>query len=144
MLQYGRVMTNQPTRPRPRLLIAEDDDEMRRLLQIALRRDGYDVVALDSGSALLERLLERDDANLGVDLVVSDVRMPGLLGTDVLAVLRARGFTVPVILITAFCEDSLANEAARLGATALFSKPFDLDDLRTAVRCFLYRPTLPI
>lgn len=120
-----------------RLLLAEDDDEMRRLLQQALRRDGYEVVAVASGAALLERMIARDEASLDVDLVVSDVRMPGLPGTEVLRVLRARGCTIPVILISAFCEDSLASEAARLGATALFSKPFEVDDLRTAVRCFL-------
>lgn len=137
MLHQRHPMNTVQAKSRPRLLVAEDDHEMRRLLQQALRRDGYEVVALASGTALLERMIERDDEDLDVDLVVSDVRMPGLLGTDVLRVLRDRGCTVPVILITAFCEERLANHAVHLGAAALFSKPFDIDDLRTAVRCFL-------
>ena len=119
--------------PRARLLVAEDDREMRRLLVESLRRDGHEIESVGSGLALLAHV--RDGRSY--DLVVSDVRMPGRTGLEVLADARARGWPSPVLLITAFGDDTTLDEAARLGAIALFSKPFDMDDLRTAVLFFL-------
>lgn len=119
-----------------RVLVAEDDREMRRLLVESLARDGYEVDSVANGLAFLARVEE----GRVYDLVVSDVRMPGRTGLQVLADARARGWPSPVLLITAFGDDSTLDEAARLGAVALFSKPFDMDDLRTAVLFFLGSP----
>jgi DNA-binding NtrC family response regulator len=122
-----------------RVLIAEDDNQMRRLLVRALRRDGHDVDEVASGDELLHRLGTSELSRHGgpPDLLVSDVRMPGLLGTEVLAGLRDAEWTTPVILMTAFGDAALETEARRLGALAVFQKPFDVDDLRTAVDHFL-------
>jgi DNA-binding NtrC family response regulator len=71
-------------------------------------------------------------------LIISDVRMPGVSGLDVLATLRREDWSTPVILMTAFGDLETRAEARRLGAKALFDKPFDVDDLRTAVSWFLH------
>jgi DNA-binding NtrC family response regulator len=65
------------------------------------------------------------------DLIISDVRMPGYGGLDLLASLRHANSRVPVILITAFGSASTHAAAKRLGAFATLDKPFDLDDLMT-------------
>lgn len=120
----------------PRVLLAEDDHEMRALVAETLRRDGYDVIELESGLELrqwLERKLELHPEELP-DLVVTDIRMPGASGLEVLHWLRGREWCLPVIVITAFGDTDAHEEALRLGAVTLLDKPFDMDDLLIAAR----------
>lgn len=129
----GRASEELGMRP-PRIVLAEDDPELRRLIGSVLRRDGYDVLELVDGAQLLEYLVRQSDRNADApDLIVSDIRMPGCTGLDVLAGVRRRDWATPVVLITAFGDRDTHEEAERLGAVAVFDKPFDLDDLRTAV-----------
>jgi len=127
---------------RTRILLAEDDDEMRSMLAAALRRDNYQVEEAFNGADLLVKVarafldINGDRVTRAPDLVISDVRMPGFTGLEVLAALRDRAPKVPVILITAFGDLETHLEAKRLGANAMFDKPFDLEDLRTAVLHF--------
>ena len=121
------------------ILLAEDDDEMRKLLAAALRADGYAVEEAYNGMDLLAKVarsLLHGSSAVPVDLVITDIRMPGFSGLEVLAALRETNRTVPVILITAFGDLETHQEARRLGANAIFDKPFDVDDLRTAVLSF--------
>jgi FixJ family two-component response regulator len=77
---------------------------------------------------------------LDFDAAVLDVRMPGVSGLEVLAALQKRGPSVPVILTSAFADETLSEDAARLGAVVLLSKPFRLDMLTRAVAyCEEYR-----
>ncbi len=120
-----------------RVLVAEDDPEMRALLVAVLRRDGCEVSVVHDGVQLAERLraLGQGDALGTVDLVISDIRMPGMSGLQALAHLARSGARPAVILITAFGDSETHADAHSLGAQAVFNKPFDLDDLRTVVAC---------
>ena len=116
-----------------RVLLAEDDRELRTLMAEALRRDGLDVVEVEDGRALVDRLADAvsaDGALDGFDLVVSDVRMPGFTAIDVLTALRPFLKRTPVVLITAFGDPRTHARARGLGAAAVLDKPFDIDDLR--------------
>lgn len=117
-----------------RVLLAEDDREMQDMVASALRRDGYDVVTARDGGELLLRLASSAvrDADETYDLVVSDVRMPVCSGLHVLEALRRAQSSMPVILMTAFGDDATRAVVEGYGGV-LFDKPFDLDDLRTAV-----------
>jgi DNA-binding NtrC family response regulator len=119
---------------RARVVIAEDDAALRELLAAALRLDGHEVSEARDGCELLDLLASSvmDDGKLP-DLVISDLRMPGWDGMQVLAGLRAARWQVPVFVITGYGDDHTRDEAERLGAAAFFRKPVDLDDLRTAV-----------
>jgi DNA-binding response OmpR family regulator len=123
------------------VVLAEDDGELREILAQALARDGNDVLAVGTGLELFAALRDPEGLCHGrkPDLVVSDFSMPGLTGIEVLAAIRRLGSTLPVILISAFIDAPLEAEVRRLGATTVFSKPFEVDDLRTAVRFFLDR-----
>ncbi len=119
--------------PRPfRILVAEDDLEMRRMVADALRGDGYDVIELVDGGRLLVDIAARMNARESIDLVVSDIRMPVCTGLQILEVLRLSHWHTPVILMTAFGDEATRKRAASLMAV-LFDKPFDLDELRAAV-----------
>lgn len=117
----------------PLVLVAEDDDEMRALMTRALRRDGYEVLAAHDGSALFAAVRASRSAGREPDLVVSDVRMPNLDGLELVLRLRDEGCEVPVVLVSAFADAPTIERAKRLGVAHVLSKPFDLDDLRTAV-----------
>jgi DNA-binding NtrC family response regulator len=116
--------------------IAEDDDDLRSLLASMLRRAGYRVREFSSGSQLL-RTLTTDtqasaltfEAELTIDLVISDIRMPGASGLEVLAKLHSMSQLVPVVLMTAFGDRSTHEKALQMGAAALIDKPFELDEL---------------
>ncbi len=130
-----------PLHDPPRVLVAEDDADMRRLVSEALRQDGYDVTALADGGRLLVSLAHEFVDNNGAelpDLLLSDVRMPICTGMQILEQLRGAHCRIPVILMTAFGDTATRDHARTLGAL-LFDKPFDLDDLRTAVASLLRR-----
>jgi len=111
---------------------------MRSMLADELRRDGYEVLEAHDGAAaaeLLTRLRSRPDE--APELLVTDICMPSRTGLELLAELRKTEWRVPVILITAFGDDEVHEKARELGAIAVFDKPFDVDDLRTAILNFL-------
>lgn len=125
----------------PVVLLAEDDDELRHLLARKLRRCGCDVIEARTGVQLVELAVEHTMAPLpvgerGAALVISDVRMPGRTGLEVLCLLRRADVEVPIILMTAFGDAAIHAEAELLGATAIFDKPVDLDEL-AAMSCEL-------
>jgi DNA-binding response OmpR family regulator len=124
------------TKSRPRILLAEDDQEMRSLVASALRADGYEVIEVADGGRLLACVgttYMNGTSDIAYDLLVSDIRMPAYNGIDILEGLREAGWPTPVILMTGFGNRETSARAEELGAT-LFNKPFDIDDLRTAVR----------
>lgn len=116
------------------IFLAEDDDDMRSLISLALRNDGYDVVEAKDGAELLDLLAGASAAPMKrPDIIVTDVLMPCYSGLGVLAALHKSAWNVPVILITARRDEGVVNDALRLGAAAVVHKPFDIDDLRTAI-----------
>src|SRR5262245_33697632 len=111
-----------------RILLAEDDLEMRRLMGDALRRRGYEVIEARNGTELLDLLtdwlLEPSPCS-PYDLVISDHRMPGFTGLGVLEGLQDFGGAPPFVMITAFGGSDFAQEAQRAGARAVIDKPFE-------------------
>jgi CheY-like chemotaxis protein len=119
-----------------RVLVAEDEEELRELVATVLRRDGYEVITARDGTELLDQLASArlaEERGATIDLIISDVKMPGWTGLQVLEGIRATDWATPVILITGFGDRHIRREADRLGVAAFFDKPFDVDDLRTAV-----------
>jgi DNA-binding response OmpR family regulator len=117
-----------------RILVAEDDSELRMLLSDLLRRDGFDVLDAPDGTAVRElaRAVAEGRA-VTPDLVVMDVRMPGGSGIELLGELRRAGWRAPVVLMTAFGDASVHQDASAAGASAVLDKPFDLEELMREV-----------
>jgi DNA-binding response OmpR family regulator len=121
---------------RARVLVAEDDPEMRRLVADALRKDGYETVEEPDGGRLLVRIAaiySFESTSDPFDLIVSDVRMPVCSGLDILKGLRDAHWHTPFILMTAFGDDETRARASKLGA-CLFDKPFTMQSLRAKAR----------
>jgi len=120
----------------PRVIVAEDDPDVRMLVSVALRGMGYEIIEAASGAELLDRLADgliSDDPHAQPDVIISDIRMPGLTGMEILAGLRQAHWSTVFVLMTAYADGNTLDEAQRFGVDALFEKPFDIDELVTAV-----------
>ena len=113
----------------PRILVVDDDPGQRSLLDSFLRSQKFETVLADSGMKALETLRTGK-----FDMMISDVRMPGLSGLETLRLARQEHATLPVLLITAFTDVRDAVAAMRDGAVNYLSKPIDLDELLAGVR----------
>jgi CheY-like chemotaxis protein len=119
--------------PGIKILVVDDEPDLREIISSRFQMEGSHVTLAENGESAL-KILERND----FDAVISDIRMPGKSGTELLEVLKATQNTSPkkalpaVILISGFCDLAHKDALAR-GATALLVKPFDLDDMITAV-----------
>ena len=139
-----RLWNNRTNPLTTRILLAEDDHEMRALLRHALRAAGYGVVSCRDGVDLLDHLdaylsTSKGDGrftkeNPHIDLIVSDIRMPGVTGLEIQEGLRECTGKPPMILITAFGSKDIHEQAERLGIAAVFDKPFDIGKLIAKVR----------
>ena len=112
--------------------VIDDDEALRDSLTFLLRTARLDVLSYPSATAFLEALPE---ANLSC--VITDVRMPGMSGIDLLRHLRERKISVPVIVITGHGDIPLAVEAMRIGAIDFLEKPFDDEVLIASVKAAL-------
>ena len=120
----------------PRVIVAEDEPDVRMMVSVALRGFGYDIVEARNGAELLDQLsgvLIDGDPSAQPDLIISDIRMPGLTGMEILAGLRQAQWPTPIVLMTAYADRETREEARLYGVNAFFEKPFDIDDLVTAV-----------
>ncbi len=120
-----------------RVLIVDDESSMREMLSIALGDEGWEVRAARDGEEALAMLGKQP-----VDVVVSDIRMPGLDGVELLRQVRKQSPHTEVILITAHASTDTAVEAVRLGAYDYVTKPFDVEELKVTLRHALEQQAL--
>ena len=110
------------------ILIVDDEKSMREFLKILLVKEGYKVITAQDGDRALE-LIQKSP----VDLVVSDIRMPGISGLELLARIKDHDEDVPVIMITAFASPNDAVQAMKSGAYDYISKPFNVDEIKSVI-----------
>ena len=111
------------------ILAVDDEPHMRRLLEISLRQAGYRALSAGLGRDALEIIQQQP-----VDLVVSDLHMPGMNGLQLLEALRKQYEDLPFIMVTAQGEIKTAVEAMKLGASDYILRPFELETLEIAIQ----------
>ncbi len=120
-----------------KVLVVDDEESIRSVLRQALTDAGHHVVAAETGQKALD-VLSRSD----IEVMLLDIRMPGLSGLDVLREVAVRSPATCVIMVTAMADVSTAVEAMKQGAYDYVAKPFDLDDVIIAVQRATERRTL--
>ncbi len=110
--------------PDGRILIVEDRDSLRRMLELALGQEGYEVATAADGRAGMRLLAERP-----FDFVLTDLKLPDVSGIEVLEASRAAQPRVPVVVLTGYGTVGAAVEAMKLGAYDFLEKPLEIDDL---------------
>jgi len=120
---------SESSKNKPHLLLVDDDKSLLRLLTIRLEGEGYQVTAVEDGNAALRKL--QNDA---FDVVLSDLRMPGLDGLSLFEEIMGIRKDIPVILMTAHGTISDAVAATQRGVFGFLPKPVDHDELRTLLQ----------
>jgi len=113
---------------RKRILVIEDDEEMRSLLIDFIEGEGFEADSASNGSEALRKLVREH-----FDLIVTDVRMPGLTGLDILPGIKKLQPETSIIVITAFGSEEIHRKAVERGATAYLEKPIPLLHLRKLI-----------
>jgi CheY-like chemotaxis protein len=117
------------------ILVVDDDPDIRHILQERLESYGYRVETAADGPAAIEQL-----EHLTLSGIFLDIRMPGMDGIQVLARIRSRSLTIPVVIVTAAGTAELANASLQAGAQACLFKPFDQTQIKHVVERWFSRP----
>jgi len=117
------------TESHERILVVDDEKNVRVLFSRILQKEGYEVECASSGSEAIEKL-----ARSSFDLVVTDLKMNGVDGLDVVRRGKTVNQAVPFILITGYGTAQTAVTAAKEGADAFLMKPIEITDLKLAVK----------
>jgi len=120
-----------------RVLVVDDEENIRLVLRTLLKKHGYEVEVADSGEAALALV-----DSFGPDVILTDVRMPKMGGLDLLATLKAKQQPATVIVMSAYGSNDLALEAMKAGAYDYISKPFKPDEVVLVLRKAEERETL--
>ena len=116
-----------------RILVVDDEPQIRRSLQVNLEQSGYAVETVETGESALSSFLNRRP-----DVVILDLIMPGMGGVEVVRRIRESS-TVPIIVLSAMGEEARKVEALELGADDYMTKPFGMDELLARIRSLLRR-----
>ncbi|WP_433936036.1 sigma-54-dependent transcriptional regulator [Sorangium cellulosum] len=112
-----------------RVLVVDDEENLRLVVRTFLKRDGYEVEAVSSGEEALAMV-----ETFGPDVILTDVRMPRMGGLDLLATLKAKGNEATVIVMSAYGNIDLAIEAMKAGAYDYIQKPFKAEEVLLTLR----------
>jgi DNA-binding response OmpR family regulator len=108
----------------PRILVIDDEADLREMLDLFLSSVGYEVCTAESGRVAIEQAKRQ-----AIDLVITDLRMPGMSGVDTLTALRRMSPSLAVIVLSGHVSEEAAQRCSEEGATRIVLKPFHLDDL---------------
>src|SRR6202453_4617581 len=122
-------MKSNERRTMPIILIVEDEAKMRRLLELNLGEDGFTTLSAGDAESGLKHLHES-----AVDLVVTDLKLPGMNGLEFLQAIKRQNAALPVVVMTAFGTVETAVEAMKAGASDYGLKPFSLNEMRMVIR----------
>src|SRR6202453_36779 len=122
-------MKSNERRTMPIILIVEDEAKMRRLLELNLGEDGFTTLSAGDAESGLKHLHES-----AVDLVVTDLKLPGMNGLEFLQAIKRQNAALPVVVMTAFGTVETAVEAMKAGASDYVLKPFSLNEMRMVIR----------
>lgn len=115
-----------------KILIVDDQFGIRILLNEVFQKEGYKTFQAANGNQALE-IVTRESPNL----VLLDMKIPGMDGIEILKRMKKLNQDIRVIIMTAYGELDMIQEAKDLGALTHFAKPFDIDDLREAVKKYI-------
>lgn len=118
-----------------KILIVDDQFGIRILLNEVLQQEGYRTFLAANGAQALE--IQKNDSP---DLVLLDMKIPGMDGIEILKRMKEVDKDIRVLIMTAYGELDMIQEAMNLGALTHFAKPFDIDDIRKAVKTYLPVP----
>ncbi len=115
-----------------RVLVVEDEPDIRRVVRLSLQKAGYEVIEAENGEKAIEAINQGENRLL-LDVVICDIRMPKINGVEAIAYFRANYPRVPLIVLTGFPDTDMATSLLRQGVVDYLIKPVEGEKLREAV-----------
>jgi two-component system, chemotaxis family, chemotaxis protein CheY len=116
-----------------RVLIVDDEELIRKAVSLGLKKSGYDVEEAEDGGKAIE-VLNAGENPIKVDVIICDIRMPKINGTEAIAYFRTQYPSIPVIVLTGYPDVELATSLLKAGVVEYLTKPVDRDKLVGAVK----------
>jgi DNA-binding NtrC family response regulator len=120
-----------------RILVVDDDPSLRNMMNIVLKKEGFDVTCVENARIALSTLKDQS-----FELIISDIKMPDISGIELLKKVKSLDPEMPVVMITAYGSTHDAVEAMKLGAENYITKPFNLDELKIIIDKILYKKSI--
>ncbi len=121
-----------------RVLLIDDDAEVRRIVHLALTKDGYDIVEATDGAEAIEAIRTGDNPLL-TDVIICDVRMPQVNGIEAVTFFREQFPSVPIIVLTGYPDMNLATSFLKQGVMEYLVKPIEKEKLIATVNAMQHR-----
>ncbi|WP_126246734.1 response regulator transcription factor [Chitinophaga rhizosphaerae] len=112
-----------------KILIAEDDNLIRKTIEIKLAKDGYEIISCSEGNQALESIRSEKP-----DIVLTDIMLPSVSGLEIVSAIKQEGSPIKVIVLSTMGQENIVEEAFRLGADDYMTKPFSLTELSIRVK----------
>jgi DNA-binding response OmpR family regulator len=113
-----------------KILVAEDEPIMLKTIELRLKKDGHEVIAVDNGRDALQKIDEQNP-----DLIITDIMMPYSSGLEIVGKVKANGHRkIPIIVLSAMGQENVVLEAFNLGADDYITKPFSPNELSMRVK----------
>ena len=116
-----------------RVLVVDDEEPIRKSVTLALKKAGYDVEEAEDGGKAIE-VLNTGENPIEMDIIICDIRMPKINGTEAIAYFRTQYPSIPVIVLTGYPDVQLATSLLKAGVVEYLTKPVDRDKLVSAVK----------
>lgn len=125
---------------RVRVAIAEDEEDERRALELALSDAGFEVIAFEDGFELMDYFDLGGSRVRWPDAVIADVQMPGRTGVEALEAARARGLRAPILVVTGQPTKEVERRVHALGGALLIPKPIDVEEISRVIQALVRSP----
>jgi len=116
-----------------RILIAEDEDDIRILIQMILKSKNFDVSVVSNGEEAIKAIRETNDTATPYDILITDIQMPKMNGLELLREIKEQGYDISVLVMTGFGDKNMIVELMKIGCSNYIDKPFTEDDLSRTV-----------
>ena len=116
-----------------RVLVIDDEEQIRKVVSIGLKKAGFDVEEAEDGGKAIE-VLNTGENPMMVDVIICDIRMPKINGTEAIAYFRSQYPSIPIIVLTGYPDVQLAMSLLKSGVVEYLTKPVDRDKLVAAVK----------
>ena len=116
-----------------RVLVIDDEEQIRKVVSIGLKKAGYDVEEAEDGGKAIA-VLNTGENPMMVDVIICDIRMPKINGTEAIAYFRVQYPSIPIIVLTGYPDVQLATSLLKSGVVEYLTKPVDRDKLVAAVK----------
>ena len=131
-------MAGTQDQPKPTVLVVEDDEQMRAMLEMMITRMGCKTLAVSRATEALGPIQTGK-----ADLVLLDLQMPGVTGIELLRTMKRRNLLVPTVVVSAYISSEAAQACAQLGVKGMVAKPFDQARLVTEIQKILRQAGYP-